>query len=81
MREKLGDKCLHDSSSYGNFDNQICLWLIFHTQVKNQMLLISQSANKDTGHPNYSWLSQKPRLTSGQSEKLEGLIIQVKFLI
>jgi hypothetical protein len=52
-----------------------------HVQVKNQMLLHSQSENKDTGHPNYSWLSQKPRLTAGQREKLEGLTIQVKFLI
>jgi len=81
MREKLGHNCLHDTFSYGNFDNQICLWLILHIQVKDQMLLISQSANKDTGQPNYIWLSQKPRLTSGQREKLEGLTIQVKFLI
>jgi hypothetical protein len=77
----MGHNCLHDSSSYRNFHNQICLWLIFQIQVNNQMLLISQSANKDTGHPNYSWLSLKPRLTSAQREKIEGLTIQVKFLL
>lgn len=77
----MGHNCLYDSSSYGNFHNQICLRLILHIQVKNQMLLLSQSANKDSGPPNYSWLSQKPRLTSGQREKLEGLITKVKFLI
>jgi hypothetical protein len=49
--------------------------------VKNQMLLLSEPNKKDRGHPNYSWLSQKPRLTSGQKEKLEELTTKVKFLL
>jgi hypothetical protein len=54
---------------------------ILDNQVKNQMLLLSKSDKKDSGHPNYSWLSQKPRLSSRQKEKLEALTTKVTFLM
>ncbi|XP_033611209.1 uncharacterized protein LOC117283054 [Cryptotermes secundus] len=47
------------------------------TEVKHQMVLLSQSDDKGSGQPNYSWLSQKPRLTSGQREKLEELTAKI----
>jgi hypothetical protein len=50
---------------------------IMNIQVKHQMLLLSKSNNKGSGHPNYSWLFQKPRLTVGQSRKLEELTAKV----
>jgi hypothetical protein len=50
---------------------------IMNIQVKHQMLLLSKSNNKGNGHPDYTWLCQKPRLTAGQSRKLEELIAKV----